>query len=236
MRLNKHVKKALPTGEKVRRLPLGIARGLRISIDFHHGQIGTYLGLYEVELNRHLRRLCPPGARSFDLGGHIGYDALILAKISGSEVVTVESSPDWCEAIDRNLLANPQLRDRIRVVHSCVGDGQEVPDPAGPTTIDELAAQYFDPDFVKIDIEGGEGAALRGASGTLRRLKPNLLIEVHSVPLEDECLEMLRAYDYEPLVVDQRRFLPDHRPTAHNRWIVAAGRPSDRGSDTYLGA
>jgi FkbM family methyltransferase len=42
------------------------------------------------------------------------------------------------------------------------------------TTLDALALQ---PDFVKIDVEGGELDILRGAQGTLRNAKPLLMIE-----------------------------------------------------------
>ncbi len=52
---------------------MGIGRGLRMEIDFRRGQTRLYLGLYEVELNGHLRELCRPGYRSFDVGGQLGY-------------------------------------------------------------------------------------------------------------------------------------------------------------------
>jgi len=68
---------------------------------------------------------------------------------------------------------------------------------AGLLSLDDLAADTFVPDFVKIDIEGGELDALRGARAILRDL------------------------GYRVDVVDQRRFLRDHRPMPHNRWIVA---------------
>ncbi len=227
MRLKQAVKQALPSGDHVRNLPLGIGRGLKLSINLQGGQISTYLGLYEVELNRHLRRLCPRGARCFDLGGHIGYDALVLAKLSGSEVLTVESASDWCAVIRQNLLVNPEYENRVMLVPAYVGDSQEVPGLSGDqVTVDQLASEFFVPDFIKIDIEGGETAALRGASRTLAERQPNLLVEVHSVALEDECLDLLRQHGYQPSIVDQRRLLQEHRPIAHNRWIVAAGRQS----------
>lgn len=224
MSLKTAVKQALPAGDRTRTLPLGIGRGLRLSIDLREGQVSTYLGLYEMELNRHLRRLCPSGARSFDLGGHIGYDALVMAKLSRSDVLTVEADDSYCAQIRRNLLANPELRDCVTVLGSYVGDAGEGPAPDGShVTVDQLASEFFVPDFIKMDIEGGEVAALRGASRTLTARRPNLLIEVHSVDLEEQCLDMLRSHGYEPRLVNLRRFLREHRPIAHNRWIVAAG-------------
>lgn len=225
MTLKQTVKKALPGGDRARTLPLGIGRGLRLTINLREGQISTYLGLYEMELNSHLRRLCPLGARSFDLGGHIGYDALVMAKLSGSDVLTVEADPGYCLEIERNLNANPKLKDRVTVLNDYVGDADEgAVLGSSQVTVDQLAAEFFMPDFIKMDIEGGEVAALRGASHTLTKRRPDLLIEVHSVDLEDQCLDLLRIHGYEPRIVDQRGFLREHRPTPHNRWIVAAGR------------
>ena len=42
----------LPRGAAFRRLPLGVAAGVTMKIDFAH-QTTLYLGLYEVELGRH---------------------------------------------------------------------------------------------------------------------------------------------------------------------------------------
>src|SRR4051812_28459222 len=46
----------LPRGSHLRRLPLGIGRGLVLEVDFAH-QTKQYLGLYEIEVNKWLRRL-----------------------------------------------------------------------------------------------------------------------------------------------------------------------------------
>jgi len=152
----------------------------------------------------------------------MGYDALVLAKLSGGEVLTVECESHWCEVIKDNVAANPDLNRSVAVLAAFVddrtsGDGHRV-------AIDDLVTQFFVPQFIKIDIEGGEVAALRGASRTLSEHKPGLLIEVHSLALEAECLEILRGHGYAPDVVNQRRVLPDYRPLAHNRWIIASGR------------
>jgi hypothetical protein len=84
------------------------------------------------------------------------------------------------------------------------------------------------PGFVKIDIEGGEAEALKGADLVLSRM-PSFLIEVHSAELERECDGMLRAWGYKPIVVSQRSWLRDYRPLDHNRWLVASSPSVIRG-------
>jgi hypothetical protein len=208
----------LPRGKALRRLPTGIGRGLRLGIDFHGGQTGLYLGLYEIELNRHLRSIARPGYRSFDIGGQVGYDALVLAKLTGGAVVSVECEGELIDEIERNARANPGLD--VTAVEGFVADtGGD-----GRVTIDALAERFFVPDLLKIDIEGGEADALRGAAHVLHDRKPAILLEVHDVSLEEACASLLRAAGYgEPTVVDRRRWLPDRRPLPHNRWLVLPG-------------
>lgn len=46
-------------------------------------------------------------------------------------------------------------------------------------TVDSLAAEFGDPDFIKVDTEGHERAVIDGALETVERCDPRLLIEVH---------------------------------------------------------
>lgn len=223
--LKEAVKRRLPEGRKVRVLRFGIGRGLRLGLDLHDGDIGTYLGLYEVELSRHLRALAFRGAKCFDLGGNLGYDALVLAKLTGGPVVSVERDARLAAELRANADRNPSVGPVVVVT-------AEVSSTTSATsiTIDELAAQHFVPDLIKIDIEGGELEALRGAQRTLMA-KPSILLEVHGEQLEWDCLELLRAAGYAPpVVVDRRRWLPEHRPLAHNRWLVLRGSSAVSGT------
>jgi hypothetical protein len=213
------VKRAvLPSGRKIRRLPLGIARGATMGIDFQRGETGLYFGLYEVELNKHIRRIAQRGYRSFDVGGHFGYDALILAKLTGSSVVTIESDPTCAEELAENASANVGMDIAVEVAIAGSKDGN------GHVTVDGLTRKHFVPDLLKIDIEGAEADALRGAERTLAQRKPAVLLEVHGVDMEWECLALMRAAGYAPpTVIEPRRWLPDKRMIEHNRWLVFPG-------------
>lgn len=190
-----------------------------MGIDFQRGETRLYLGLYEAELNRHLRAIARPGYRSFDIGGQYGYDALVLAKLTGGPVVTVEALPDLAQEIRQNTAANPALGP-IEVVRAYVA-AEEVD---GQVTVDGLADRHGVPDLLKLDIEGGEVDALSGASRVLRERRPAILLEVHGPDIEWDCLALLRDTGYSPpTVVDRRRWLPEHRPIEHNRWLIFPG-------------
>jgi len=51
-------------------------------------------------------------------------------------------------------------------------------------------------DVIKIDVEGAEAMALRGAEQLLRSNRPRLFIEVHSRALARECDQILLDYGY----------------------------------------
>ena len=200
-----------------RRLPAGIGRGLRLRVDFQ-SEMRLYLGLYEIELNRHLRRLCKPGVACFDVGGCMGYDALVLARLSGSSVVSFEADPAACERMRANFSLNPES-SQIRIVEGTVGAA------GANVTVDGAAAGFGIPGFVKIDVEGDELEVLRGAEKTIDDHRPSLIVETHSRELEHRCGAFLVERGYQPLVVRQRDVWKERRDD-DNRWLVAAGSPT----------
>lgn len=211
---------ALPPGPKVRRLPLGLAKGCRIEIDFAT-DTRMFLGLYEVEMNRPIRALCRPGSRCLDIGAARGYDSLGMARLGATEVVAFEAEAEWVELARRNFAANPDLNTVFTVEEAYVSDHSE----GGEISIDDYLARRpgFIPDFLKIDIEGFEARALEGMPNLLAERGPHLVVETHGVEVEADCVRLLREHGYHPKVVNPRGWLPDHRPLGHNRWLIARG-------------
>src|SRR5687768_10224557 len=110
----------LPRGPSMRSVRFGIGRGAIVPLDFaQHTRL--YLGLYEVELNRFMRRFCTPGLRSFDVGAQIGYDSLILARLTGAPVLCFESDADLARRLATTFAANHDMGALIAVRHAAVG-------------------------------------------------------------------------------------------------------------------
>ncbi len=102
---------------------------------------------------------------------------------------------------ERNLALNPLLAERIQVCEQALWDSsREIIEynPAGPSTslggqisgathqtptlsIDDLVSQQkLDRvDFIKMDIEGAELQALKGAENTLKKFRPKLAISAY---------------------------------------------------------
>ncbi len=193
-------------------MPLGIGRGVRMEIDFQH-DTRLFLGHYEVELNRHLRRILKPGMDSFDVGAQHGYDSLVIAKHTHGRVAAFECSPKCLERMKATFSENPTLAPGVEAVGAMVGP---------ELGLDEFAYNGgFIPQFIKIDIDGGEVEALKSATRLLDEHHPALIVETHSPELERDCGNLLVEHGYRPTIVDQRLIWPDRRPVPFNRWLVA---------------
>jgi len=138
------------------------------------------------------------GDRVIDGGGCWGDSALYFAHAVGAEgrVYTFEFAPNNLEVLRRNLGMNRELAGRVEIVEAALWDrcGEQLEYSArGPattlndgsgslraptTTVDELVrSRRLDRvDLIKMDIEGAELKALKGAEETIRRFHPKLAI------------------------------------------------------------
>ena len=196
--------------ERTVRLPDGRTHAMLVDTAQTDGTTEMYLKGEGIWVNSYLVSLMfaltKPGSRVLDLGGFVGEFALAAAA-HGCDVVTVEANAEQA----RMLATSAELNgfDRLRVVQAAVGDragivsfesrgpyGQVVrSDDAGAdagydrvlqVTVDDLVAAlgWEDIDFVKIDIEGSESAAMKGASRLLGKPDaPALLIECNTFVL-----------------------------------------------------
>jgi hypothetical protein len=210
----------LPGGFKFRRVLAGPAAGCLLRINFHY-HMPLFLGYYECELNSHIKQLVRPGFKCFDVGSQHGYEALIFARLTGQQVLSIDCDPAAVTNMRETVVLN---HSPIEVLQAFVCDRSGT----GQVTIDDLAEQKFTPDFIKVDIEGAEAIALSGAHSVLARRKPHLIIETHGLSAETECIDILSSFGYEPKIVNPRRLWPDRRLLNHNRWLICTGNEPDQ--------
>ncbi len=177
--------------------------GLPIAADLHALSI---LYTFQLEQYRYARGdvvvEAGPGDVAIDGGACWGDTALYLAHRVGAagRVHAFEFAAENLAILDRNLAANPELAARIAVErHALWGaSGVELAfDASGPATrlagagagsahvttlaIDDLVRRAALPrlDFIKLDIEGAELEALRGAEASIRRFRPKIAVAVY---------------------------------------------------------
>jgi FkbM family methyltransferase len=185
---------------RVGRLGVGLELDLRDNLQ----RTLYFTGTYEPGLVRLLDAELRAGDVVLDVGAHVGVHALGAARrlraLGGGRVVAFEPARDSAAAIraaaarnglavevveaalgeedgEVELFADPRHGAHYAGVRSQFGAGEAV-QTAPLATLDAWAAATgLDRlDVVKLDIEGAEILALRGARATLRRLRPRLLV------------------------------------------------------------
>jgi len=173
-------------------------------------------------------RFLRPGMVAFDIGAHVGeYSVLIASRVGATgSVHSFEPDPTMIPFLRRNVRAN--RLDNVTVNEAAVSDvdgrasfsaepdatsshlsdfaapipssDQTVRKDVGTLTIDSYVDQagISAIDFVKLDIEGAEFAALKGGENTLRTLRPGLVfVECHSDALAEAVRSFLAGLEYE---------------------------------------
>jgi FkbM family methyltransferase len=179
---------------------LDLREGIQLSI--------YCFGVFERSTARALRRLLPRGGVALDVGANIGAHTLPMARQAGPQgrVIAVEPTSASVRLRD-NLSRNPDLASRVTVCpvailaqgerlapayyaawpvrgakrrHDVHGGVALNADGSAGMTLDALVQEQglTRLDVIKIDIDGGELAALRGASATLERWRPALVLEL----------------------------------------------------------
>lgn len=177
-----------------------------------------------------------------DVGGNQGYWTHHLAGVS-QRVTTFEPNPPLHAALVAMGLANVTVRREAAWLHAAdVEFVVRTQDGAGGSAvacrdthrgtqpeierirvpavaIDEL--ELSEVDFLKIDVEGGELQVVMGATHTIERWRPRLLVEVHQ---EENLLWLeawLRRAGYNTRLVHGPGYKPGGPGWAQHTWLFA---------------
>jgi FkbM family methyltransferase len=195
----------------------------------------------EPELAR-LASYAPRGGTAVDIGAWYGPWTRGLRRLA-DWVVAVEPAADLARTV---AAAYPDVRVVQAAASDHVGTAALYLPHGGPgvgtsslehgeggavsvprVTVDSLG--LGDVRFMKVDVEGHELPALRGAEQTVRRDAPHLLVELEDrmQPI-DPILSLLRGWGYRAYVMPRDRWLPldDFDLVAHQRAAVGRVRHS----------
>jgi FkbM family methyltransferase len=175
----------------------------------------------EPELAR-LASYAPRGGTAVDIGAWYGPWTRGLRRIA-DRVVAVEPAAELARCV---AAAYPDVRVVEAVASDHAGTAELFLPDGGPgvgtssvehgtgapvtvvrVTVDQLDLR--DVRFVKLDVEGHELPALRGAEATVRRDRPLLLIEVEErIQPVRPVLDLLAGWGYRPYVMPADRWRP----------------------------
>lgn len=178
---------------------------------------GCWLGTYEADAQALAQRLVRAGSVTLDLGANVGFFSLLFSRLGGEagRVVAFEPLPENLCRLNHHLRINSTKY--MVVVRAAVGaepGRMKFESYVGPrqgrlaacgvlevetTTLDWewISGRIPPPDLVNMDIEGGEFAALRGASQLLRDVGPALRVETDGWSVHEKCRDLLTEVGYE---------------------------------------
>jgi FkbM family methyltransferase len=223
----------------------GRLRGTRMLVDLSCEKY-YWLGTHEPRVQDWLAGNVSEGDVVYDIGAHVGFFTLLCSALAGptGSVRAFEPRPENIDRLGVNLRAN-ETRN-VRVVEAAVSDSEgEAAFIADDCTLEGRLGDSGDsrsvrvatitvdacvaggmpaPDLLKIDVEGAEGAVMRGAAGTIAKHGPTLLIEVHSAVAGVEVVAALpRAYDFVSVETGKNAELP--LPAGH--YVARPSRPKE---------
>lgn len=197
------------------RILRGPLRGYQYVLSEEAGWAPIYGG-WEPAATKAYQRFISSGSVVFDLGANTGMHTLLFSKLVGQRgrVVAFEPLPENVAILHRLLALNDIGNVEIRAEAlsdvpgrssfklgidskqgSLVGIGREAGKEitVDVESLDNIIERGLPaPDFVKIDIEGKESAALMGFRRTIARTYPSFAIELHT-PAEDVRVGMFLA-------------------------------------------
>lgn len=192
-----------------------------VLIKAHDRPIADSLSKYgewaQIEID-FLAQFISPGSLVLDVGGHVGLHARAFASISkGVRVHSFEAQPQLAGLLSRNA---EQFEGQISVHVGAIGEKAgrayigRLPDDqnvnAGAQSVKSVAGsndiavevraiddyQFDRVAFIKMDIEGYESLALKGAFKTIKRDKPAIFCEVNSIGHASGLFDVMSTHDY----------------------------------------
>lgn len=98
----------------------GLAQGIWLHLNLRKER-GYWLGLHEVAVQQLLKKLCSPACSFYDIGAHIGFFSLAVARLigPGGKVFAFEPDPENCLRLKEMAVRNT-LQDQVRLVEAAV--------------------------------------------------------------------------------------------------------------------
>jgi FkbM family methyltransferase len=176
-----------------------------------------WLGFYEFEKQRLISSMVRPGTVFYDVGANVGFYSLLASEVVGPRglVFAFEPLPRNVAYLKKHLELNRVAN--VDVLELALGEQTGIASftsepsgfmgrlsdfgglPVAVASLDSLLAKrrLVPPHSIKIDIEGSELLALRGAISCIQRHRPLIFLATHGRDLHAACCRLLKSWEYE---------------------------------------
>jgi len=173
-------------------------------------------GTYEPKNVQAIQNTVREDDVAYDVGAHVGYFSVLMGDIVGSDGKVIAFEPRGLNLGYLQKHVSVNHCENIQIVSKALGDhsghakletrtgsGTGYVSDTGDeeieiTSIDELvdSGTLPPPTFLKIDVEGGEMAVLRGAKNVIAKQRPRMILATHGDAIDAECRALLQEWNY----------------------------------------
>ncbi len=198
-----------------------------------------WLGTYELEFQRRLEAEVKPGGIFYDVGANVGFYSLLASKlVEAGRVYAFEPLPTNLKYLFKHLELNRTRNVEVfgMAISDLCGIASFATEESGGmgyledggnlavqvSTLDALVHEekIASPDYVKMDIEGAEFAALIGATECFARHRPLLFLATHGKQVHDDCCRLLNSWHYKLQTI--RQSAPDRAEVVARPVVMSA--------------
>jgi FkbM family methyltransferase len=177
--------------------------------DHFHRRI-YFWGEYEKRTTALFRRVVRPGMTVFDVGANVGYFSMVSREL-GAQVHAFEPNPNTLRLLNHSA----SIQSGVTVVPAACSDHEgrmtlwlsearntgesSLERKTGtPVEVEVISLDTYSqrtgarPDLLKIDVEGHELRALRGARELIARARPTIVVETK----QEDVVEFMRELGY----------------------------------------
>ena len=178
---------------------------------------GCWLGTYERQAQSLFRRHIHSGAVVLDVGANVGFFTLLASRLAGTtgRVHAFEPLPRNLYYLERHVRLNELSNVTVEALAIAAASGEAhfrtaphasmggLRDDGNlhvvTASLDDLlaAGRIPAPDFIKMDIEGAEGAALQGATRLLAGSPLTIVLSTHGYDQHEICWAILKNAGFE---------------------------------------
>ena len=216
--------RCLVADDRPTRILGGSAKGLLVPPSIAKRHLQMVLGTYESDCQRLIVEQCRECHVAYDLGAHVGFLTVLLARLLAPEgrVQAFEPSETEASLVEEFVRVNG-MENFVQVNRMAVCDeighlsfgagsftgilGKAVENTKTPenksvlveaTTLDHFIYDQGNtpPDFMKVDVESAEPLVLGGAKRLLSEHPPKILVELHGPRACKETLQRLLEHRY----------------------------------------
>lgn len=174
--------------------------------------LSHFFGTYELEIRDFIISKVKNAKKIYNIGAAYGYYASYFSK-KCENIFLFEPDPSSCKKLrELSKLINFNFKIENKFVSNF--------DDKNTISLNKAFEKYGIPDFIKIDIEGGERNLLDGSYDIIKNKNINMIIELHSQEIEDIITKKLNKHDINYNIVNSYKKTKLIRKVSYMKWLI----------------